>query len=148
VSDRRDVAEYKLRALLDANRSIVADLDLALVLHRIVESAIALVGARYGALAVVGEDGALEEFVHVGMDDASVAAIGHLPEGRSLLGLVIEEQRSIRVDDLTEHPGSGGFPPGHPPMRAFLSASRSRGFPSGERPSRNAWSPVSAGSSR
>jgi GAF domain-containing protein len=54
------------------------------------------------------------------MDDASVAAIGHLPDGRSLLGLVIEEQRSIRVDDLTEHPGSGGFPPGHPPMRAFL----------------------------
>ena len=120
MSDRRDVAEYQLRALLDANRSIVADLDLALVLHRIVESAIDLVGATYGALGVVGPDGALEEFVHVGMDDASVAAIGHLPEGRSLLGLVIEEQRSIRVDDLTEHPGSGGFPPGHPPMRAFL----------------------------
>ena len=58
-----------MRALLDANRAIVADLDLALVLRRIVESAVDLVGARYGALAVVGADGALEEFVHVGMDD-------------------------------------------------------------------------------
>jgi signal transduction histidine kinase len=120
VTDHRDVAEYQMRALLDANRAIVADLDLALVLRRMVEFAVDLVGARYGALAVVGEDGALEEFVHVGMDDESIAAIGHLPEGKGLLGLVIEEQQSIRVDDLTAHPGSVGFPAGHPPMHAFL----------------------------
>ena len=120
-ADHRGVAEYQMRALLDANRAIVADLDLALVLRRIVESAVDLVGATVRrAGQSVGADGALEEFVHVGMDDESIAAIGHLPEGKGLLGLVIEEQQAIRVDDLTAHAGSVGLPAGHPPMRAFL----------------------------
>jgi GAF domain-containing protein len=120
VADHGDVADQQLLALLEANRTIVGDLDLELVLRRIVESAVALVGATYGALAVVGEDGAVEEFIHVGMSDEQVAAIGHLPEGRGLLGLVIERQQAIRLDDLTTHEGSVGFPKGHPPMRAFL----------------------------
>jgi signal transduction histidine kinase len=120
VADHGDVAEDRLRALLEANRTIVADLDLALVLRRIVESAVLLVGADYGALGVVGSDGALEEFVHVGMAEESVRAIGHLPEGRGLLGLVIEKQQTIRVDDVTDHEGSVGFPDGHPTMHAFL----------------------------
>ncbi|HET9841539.1 MAG TPA: GAF domain-containing protein, partial [Nocardioides sp.] len=114
------VAAYQLRALLDANRTIVTDLELEIVLRRIVESAVELVGADYGALAVVGGDGALEEFVHVGMDDGQVGAIGHLPERHGLLGLVVEAQRTIRTDDITTHPGWTGFPEGHPPMRAFL----------------------------
>lgn len=120
MTDHGDVADQQLRALLEANRTIVGDLDLELVLRRVVESALALVGATYGALAVVGEYGAVEEFVHVGMPDDAVEAIGQLPEGRGLLGLVIERQQAIRVDDLTTHPASVGFPPGHPPMRAFL----------------------------
>ncbi len=120
MADHGDVADQQLRALLDANRTIVTDLDLAIVLRRIVESAVELVEARYGALGVVGEDGALEEFVHVGMDRASVEEIGRLPEGKGVLGLVIEQQHAIRVDDLSAHPGSVGFPEGHPPMRAFL----------------------------
>ncbi|HEY3527727.1 MAG TPA: GAF domain-containing protein [Nocardioides sp.] len=120
MADHGDVAEYQLRALLDANRTIVTDLDLALVLRRIVESAIELVGARYGALGVVGEDGALEEFVHVGMDERAVDAIGSLPQGKGLLGLVIERQQPIRLEDLTTHTGSVGFPEGHPPMGSFL----------------------------
>jgi signal transduction histidine kinase len=120
VADHGLVAEYQLRALLEANRTIVGDLDLAAVLRRIVESAVDLVGATYGALGVVAEGGSLEEFVHVGMGEDAVATIGHLPEGRGLLGLVIEEQQVIRVDDLTTHTGSVGFPHGHPPMRAFL----------------------------
>jgi signal transduction histidine kinase len=120
VADHGDVAEHQLRALLDANRTIVTDLDLARVLRRIVEAAVELVGARYGALGVVGEDGALEEFVHVGMDDQAVEAIGSLPQGRGLLGLVIERQQPIRLDDLATHTGSVGFPPGHPPMCSFL----------------------------
>jgi signal transduction histidine kinase len=103
-----------------ANRTIVADLDLALVLRRIVESAVHLVGADFGALGVVGGDGALEEFVHVGMAEDSVRAIGHLPEGLGLLGLVIDKQQAIRVDDVTDHEGSVGFPDGHPTMHAFL----------------------------
>jgi len=109
-----------LRALLEANRTIVGDLDLPTVLRRLVESAVELVGATYGALGVVAEDGSLEEFVHVGMDHDVVEAIGHLPEGKGLLGLVIQEQRVIRVDDLTTHSGSAGLPDGHPPMGAFL----------------------------
>ena len=120
MTDHGDVVDQQLRALLEANRTIVGDLDLELVLRRVVESALALVGATYGALAVVGEYGAVEEFVHVGMPDDAVEAIGQLPEGRGLLGLVIERQQAIRVDDLTTHPASVGFPPGHPPMRAFL----------------------------
>jgi signal transduction histidine kinase len=120
VADQGDVAEDRMRALLEANRTIVADLDLALVLRRIVESALQLVGADYGALGVVRADGTLEEFVHVGMGDDTVTAIGHLPEGLGLLGLVIEKQQVIRVDDVAEHEGAVGFPEGHPPMRAFL----------------------------
>jgi signal transduction histidine kinase len=120
VADHGDVAEDRMRALLEANRTIVADLDLAVVLRRIVESALRLVGADYGALGVVGDDGALEEFVHVGMGDDTVRTIGHLPEGLGLLGLVIEKQQAIRVDDVTEHESAVGFPEGHPPMRAFL----------------------------
>ena len=120
MPDQGLVAEYQLRALLEANRTIVGDLDLPTVLRRLVESAVELVGATYGALGVVAEDGSLEEFVHVGMDDEVVEAIGHLPEGKGLLGLVIQEQRVIRVDDLTTHRGSAGLPDGHPPMCAFL----------------------------
>jgi signal transduction histidine kinase len=120
VANHGDVAEDRVRALLEANRTIVADLDLALVLRRIVESALQLVGADYGALGVVGADGVLEEFVHVGMDDDTVQTIGHLPEGLGLLGLVIEKQQAIRVDDGAEHEGAIGFPDGHPAMGAFL----------------------------
>jgi len=120
VSEPGGVAEDRLRALLEANRTIVADLDLALVLRRIVETATQLVGADYGALLVLGGDGLLEEFIHVGMSDASVQAIGRLPEGRGLLGLVIDKQQVIRVDDVGSHEGSVGFPDGHPAMRAFI----------------------------
>jgi signal transduction histidine kinase len=111
----------RLVALLEANRSIVRDLDLPVVLRRIVESAVDLVGAEYGALGVLAAEGAgLDEFVHVGVDDATAAAIGHLPEGKGLLGLLIERPEVIRVDDLSSHPHSVGFPDHHPPMRVFL----------------------------
>jgi signal transduction histidine kinase len=120
VTDHGGVAEDRLRALLEANRTIVADLDLALVLHRIVESTARLVGADYAGLGVLGSDGIFEDFVHTGMSDTSVQAIGRLPEGRGLLRLLIEKQQTIRVDDLTEHEASAGFPDGHPAMRALL----------------------------
>ena len=120
MADHGDVAEGRLRALLEANRTIVADLDLSRVLRRIIESAMRLVGADYGAVGVIGSDGALAEFVHVGIGEDEVAVIGDLPEGRGLLGLVLAEQQSFRVDDVTDHESSVGFPPHHPPMRAFL----------------------------
>jgi two-component system, NarL family, sensor histidine kinase DevS len=114
-------AERRLHALLEANRTIVGDLDLATVLRRIIEAAVELVGAQYGALGVVAAEGVgLEEFVHVGIDDDQVAAIGHLPEGKGLLGLLIEQPHPIRLDDLSTHERSVGFPEGHPPMKPFL----------------------------
>jgi signal transduction histidine kinase len=120
VADHGDLVEGRLRALLDANRTIVADLDLSRILRRIIESAMRLVRADYGAVGVIGSDGALADFVHVGISEDVVAAIGELPEGRGLLGLVVQEQQSLRVEDVTGHHSSVGFPPHHPPMRAFL----------------------------
>lgn len=114
-------AQNRLRGLLRASRIIVADLDLDTVLTRIVESACDLVEADYGALGVVSSDrSGLERFVHVGLDDDAVAAIGHLPQGRGLLGLLIDDPRPIRVADLREDPHSIGFPAHHPPMQGFL----------------------------
>ena len=108
-----------LRALLDA--VIESDQDLVSVLRQIVGSAVDLVGARFGALGVLDSSGSgLSEFVHVGMDPAIVAGLGHLPEGRGILGLLIADPRPIRLVDLGRHPGSVGFPAGHPPMRSFL----------------------------
>jgi len=114
-------AERRLRALLEANRTIVGDLDLPTVLRRIVEAAVELADAQYGALGVIAAEGVgLEQFVHVGLDAASVDAIGHLPEGKGLLGLLIEQPNPIRLDDLATHERSVGFPDEHPPMKAFL----------------------------
>ena len=71
-----------------------------------------LVGARYAALGVLGRDGELEQFVHAGMDEKLVAAIGDLPKGRGILGLLVSEPVPLRLDDLSGHPASAGFPPG------------------------------------
>ncbi|MEQ6900521.1 GAF domain-containing protein [Nocardioides sp. YIM 152588] len=113
-------AQNRLRGLLRANRVVVGVLSLDRVLRRIVEAARELVDADYGALGVISADGGLDEFIHVGMDRDAVARIGHLPEGRGLLGALIEDPHPIRLRDLKEDPRSAGFPDGHPPMRGFL----------------------------
>lgn len=114
-------AQNRLRGLLQANRAIIGDLGLGTVMLRIVEAACALVNARYGALGVVAPEGAgLEQFIHVGMDNGVVEQIGHLPEGKGLLGLLIEQPEPIRLKDLGKHPHSVGFPADHPPMQGFL----------------------------
>ena len=111
----------RLRRLVDAVLSIGSDLSLPHVLHRIVEAAVVLVDARYGALGVLDEGGrGLSEFVNVGLSDDQVAAIGHMPEGHGILGLLIIEPRPLRLADLGAHPDSYGFPPHHPTMRSFL----------------------------
>ena len=93
----------------------------ASLLRRIVEAASELVGAPYAALGVIRADGdGLEEFIHVGMDQASVDAVGHPPEGKGLLGALIEDPRPIRLGDLRDDARSIGFPANHPPMRGFL----------------------------
>ena len=119
VSDVVDSRE-RLRALLDAVVTIPSDLDLHSTLERIVNAACQLAGARYGALGVIGPDRQLVDFITCGISEEQRAAIGDLPTGRGVLGLLIEDPRPVRVADVTNHPKSHGFPPGHPPMRSFL----------------------------
>jgi signal transduction histidine kinase len=110
-----------LRRLLDAVVTVGSDLDLPAMLERIVQAAIDLVDARYGALGVLDDTRSrLAQFITVGIDDATAAAIGHLPEGHGILGLLILDAEPLRLPDLREHPDSYGFPPHHPPMRSFL----------------------------
>ncbi|MFC0003902.1 sensor histidine kinase [Micromonospora siamensis] len=110
----------RLRALLDAVVVIGSDLDLRSTLQRIVGSACELVGARYGALGVIGPDRLLHDFIVHGIDPELHAKIGDLPHGRGVLGLLIDEPRPVRMPDITQHPKSYGFPPHHPPMHSFL----------------------------
>jgi GAF domain-containing protein len=122
VAKAKDVraTQGRLRALLRANQAVVQQLDLPVVLRRIVESAVELVRAEYGALGVVSPDGRLEQFITVGMPDELIAHIGHLPEGHGLLGALIDDPRTIRLPVLSEDSRSAGFPQGHPSMESFL----------------------------
>ncbi|WP_433731287.1 GAF domain-containing protein [Actinoplanes sp. CA-051413] len=110
----------RLRALLDAVVGIGTDLDLRSTLERIVKSACALAGARYGALGIIGADRQLSDFITHGIDPAAHAKIGDLPHGRGVLGLLITDPQPVRLPDITKHPRSYGFPPNHPPMHSFL----------------------------
>lgn len=111
----------RLQGLLDAVLAVATGLELDSTLRRIVQAATELVDARYGAVGVLSEDAdGLSEFVYVGIDEQTRAAMGSLPEGRGLLGLLIEDPRPVRVADLSQHPASVGFPRNHPPMRSFL----------------------------
>jgi signal transduction histidine kinase len=110
----------RLRGLLRASQMVTRDLTLPAVLRRIVEAARDLVGARYAALGVISPTGGLAEFVHSGMPADAVARIGHLPEGKGLLGALIEDPRPIRLRRIASDERSVGFPPGHPPMNSFL----------------------------
>lgn len=121
VSQPSNAGPGSLRQLLDAVITVGSGLDLAVVLRHIVASAVALVDARYGALGVVDGTGTgLDQFITVGLDDETYSAIGTLPEGHGILGLLIRDPQPIRLPDLHEHPDSFGFPPNHPPMKSFL----------------------------
>jgi signal transduction histidine kinase len=113
-------AQGRLRALLQAYRAVIEELDIDRVLTRIVEAAVTLVGAGYGALGVIDGKGQLERFLHVGISPEDVTLIGHLPEGRGLLGAVIDAGETIRLTHLADDPRSVGFPQHHPPMEGFL----------------------------
>jgi signal transduction histidine kinase len=111
----------RLRRLLAAGRSLVADLDTESVLNRVLEIAREVTGARYAALGVLDEHRSeLERFLTVGIDDATHRVIGELPRGRGILGVLTDEPRPLRLDSLGSDARSYGFPPGHPPMERFL----------------------------
>ncbi|WP_193561332.1 sensor histidine kinase [Mycolicibacterium hodleri] len=110
----------RLDGLVDAMLVVTSGLDLAATLRTIVHTAIELIDARYGALGVRGNDHMLTEFVFEGIDEDTRYEIGRLPQGRGVLGFLIDEPQPIRLENIDDHPASVGFPPNHPPMRTFL----------------------------
>jgi signal transduction histidine kinase len=119
--DALSASEERLRALFAAGLAVTSELSLEALLHRLVEAAAELTGARYAALGVIDASGShLEQFLTHGIDVDTRAAIGSLPRGRGILGVLIRDAKPLRLHDLAEDPRSVGFPPAHPPMRSFL----------------------------
>jgi signal transduction histidine kinase len=113
--------DESLRHLLNAGRALVGELELEAVFDRVLEEACAITGAQYAGLGVLNEDRtALERFLTRGIDPATHRAIGDLPHGRGVLGVLIEEPRPLRLSEVGRHPQSYGFPANHPPMHSFL----------------------------
>jgi signal transduction histidine kinase len=110
----------RMHGLLEAVVAIGSGLELGAMLRRIVEAAVELADAEYGALGVIGADQQLIEFIPVGLTGSEIRGIHHWPEGHGLLGLLIKEPRPLRLSDIGTHPESSGFPHGHPGMRSFL----------------------------
>jgi signal transduction histidine kinase len=109
------------RGIIDVAKSVLSELDLDVVLDRVLASACELTGARYAALGVLGESRTeLARFITTGIDEPTRAAIGALPRGRGVLGELIEHPTPLRVAEVGGHPRSYGFPQGHPPMHTFL----------------------------
>ena len=106
VLDTRD----RTHALLEAVVAVGSHLELEVVLRQIVEAAVGLVSARYGALGVIGEGGRLAEFIPVGLAESEIARIHHWPEGRGLLGKLITDPRPLRLHDIAEDPARAGSP--------------------------------------
>ncbi len=111
----------RLRILVEAGIALSSELSLDALLQRLVDTAAELTGARYAALGVIDKTGqALERFLTTGIDAETHAAIGDLPRGGGILGVLIREAKPLRLADLTRDPRSVGFPPNHPEMTTFL----------------------------
>ena len=118
---RRADREQRLRHLAEAGVAVGAEVSLEDVLQKTVETAAALVGARYGALGVLDRAGAhLERLLTTGIDEKTRARLGDLPADHGVLRVLLREARPVRVTDVTKDPHFMGFPPGHPPMHSFL----------------------------
>jgi signal transduction histidine kinase len=116
-----DATEQSIRRLLDVGRVLTRELDQRIVLDRVLEAAREITGARYAALGILNEKhSGLEQFLTSGVDEDTHRAIGDLPRGRGVLGVLIEDPKPLRLRDVGEHPNSYGFPSGHPPMHSFL----------------------------
>ena len=111
---------HRLPELIEAAAAVVGAGDLEQVLRRLVAEAKGATGARYAAPGVIGEHGVLTDFLHDGLTDEQTARIGALPTGKGVLGTLVREKRTIRLDSIADHPDSYGFPPNHPVMRTFL----------------------------
>ena len=118
--DGATLDEQRLRRLLEVGRTLTSELDLEAVLETVLEAARDVTGARYAALGIVGKDRMLERFLFTGIDEVTRERIGELPRGRGVLGVLIDNPRPIRLNEVGAHPKSFGFPAGHPPMSTFL----------------------------
>jgi len=111
----------RLSRLIAVGRDLVSELDLDTVLDRLLATALDVTGARYAAVGVLDDDRReLARFITRGIDDDTRATIGDLPHGRGVLGVLITDPQPLRLDEVSAHPASYGFPPGHPPMTTFL----------------------------
>ncbi|HEX9122344.1 MAG TPA: GAF domain-containing sensor histidine kinase [Actinomycetota bacterium] len=114
--------------LIEAGLALSSELSLEAVLQRIVELAVEITDARYGALGVIGPDGRLIEFLTTGVSDEERARIGDPPKGHGVLGALIRDSAPLRLADIAADPRSVGFPQNHPLMHSFLGMPiRSRG---------------------
>jgi len=110
------------RRLIESGLALSRELSLSTVLQRIVQLAVEITDARYGALGVIGPDGRVSEFFTTGVSEQVRRDIGDPPVGRGVLGVLIEGGKPLRLPDITAHPASVGFPPHHPEMTSFLGA--------------------------
>jgi|SRR5581483_9371367 signal transduction histidine kinase len=115
-----DRAQAQLNALSEAVRMITSELSLDRVLKRIAEIAANLVNARYAALGVPNDEGGMDQFHTYGMTDTQIEQMDHFPLGRGLLGLLLTQPETLRLDDMRDDPRSAGFCEHHPPMTSFL----------------------------
>ncbi len=112
--------EQRLSGLIDAGLTLASELELDVLLQRIADLSRQVIGASYGAVGVISEEGELIRFVHSGVSEETVHEIGHLPTGEGVLGAIIEEGRPLRLREISDHARSVGFPEHHPVMRSFL----------------------------
>lgn len=116
----KDIARRQTAGLVEAGLALASELDIDVLLQRIADLARDVLGARYAAVGVVGDDGLLLRFVYSGIDQETADRIGDLPHGRGLLGVLLEGGRPMRMREISDHADSYGFPPNHPPMHSFL----------------------------
>src|SRR4051794_27535968 len=117
----QSLPQDRLVRLIEVGRSLVSELDLEVVLERLLDVAREVTGAHYAALGILDpEKRGLERFVTAGIDERTRTVIGDPPHGRGVLGVLIRDAQPLRLADVGSHPESYGFPPGHPPMHTFL----------------------------
>jgi len=121
MQDRLERQNRELLALHEASSDIYGEVALEAVLQKVVDQARQLGEARYGALAVVDDEGRIEQFLVSGIEPEVVAGIDHPPRGKGLLGIVLNEGQRLRIGDMSRDPRSVGFPAGHPPMGSLLA---------------------------
>jgi signal transduction histidine kinase len=112
----------RAQMLIEAGLTLASELSLDAVLQRIVDLAVKVTDAGYGALGVLGPDDRIQEFITIGVTPEERAAIGHPPTGHGILGVLIRDRRPLRLREISRDPRSIGFPPNHPPMKSFLGA--------------------------